>query len=59
MSELEIVRGIEVLTLLGNGPELGVLLAERGGHTNGITLPRLEVLQLRDWLNTWLSETPP
>ena len=30
-----------------------------GYESRAITIPRLEVLQLRDWLNEWLARTPP
>ena len=65
MSELEIVRGNTTLEagfghFGGNVSELRITIdcsSEPAGQS--IDLPRLEVLQLRDWLNTWLSETPP
>ena len=63
MSELEIVRGAGYL--LANDWSLGrlhLMVHEESDEPTGnshIVLPRIEVLQLRDWLTQWLSETPP
>ena len=61
MSEFEIYRGgtsLKMSDYLG-----GEMWVEMDGNKQPcsvfVTLPRPEVLQLRDWLNRWLEETPP
>ena len=59
MSELDITRGPATLSVRTN-PHTGLASVEIARHDDlaYIELPRLEVLQLRDWLNEWLARTP-
>lgn len=60
MSELRIQRGIcRLIVRDGYKPKELIVCVSDATEDADIDLPRLEVLQLRDWLNEWLARTPP